>query len=212
MKIYNENNELVDTNAYENPEQTLVKKHIHEDDIVLELGARYGAVSCSINQKLKNKKHQVSVEPDSTVWACLEKNRNINRCEFHIVKGLIGKKKYKIVYNKAGTHVIEDSTSTAVQVFPLEHILSTFKLNFNVLIVDCEGCLDTFINENEYFFQNLRLVIFEADRPDHCDYNKIRSFLTRLHFVEVETIPYSNWEKFQNVWVRNSVEHYIGIL
>ncbi len=36
----------------EKDEQDLANKYILEDDIVLELGARYGSVSCIINNKL----------------------------------------------------------------------------------------------------------------------------------------------------------------
>ena len=35
---------------------------IKENDVVLELGARYGTSSCAINSKLKNKSNQVSVD------------------------------------------------------------------------------------------------------------------------------------------------------
>lgn len=92
--IYDLNDELVDIKNIEKREQELVKENIKEDDIVLELGARYGSVSCIINSKLSNKNNQVSVEPDERVWNALEKNKKINNCGFNIVKGFIGKKKW----------------------------------------------------------------------------------------------------------------------
>jgi len=46
----------IDTEHIEKPEQDLAKKYIKKNDIVLELGARYGTVSCIINSKLNNKK------------------------------------------------------------------------------------------------------------------------------------------------------------
>lgn len=67
MKIYYQNNNLVDTNKMKKSEQDLAKQYIKKDDVVLELGARYGSVSCIINSKLSNKNNQVSVEPDSRV-------------------------------------------------------------------------------------------------------------------------------------------------
>ena len=51
MKFYDEHNNLIDNNSIEKPEQDLVNQYILEDDIVLELGARYGSVSCTINKK-----------------------------------------------------------------------------------------------------------------------------------------------------------------
>lgn len=92
MKIYDENNNLIDTTKFEVVEQHLAKAYIQEDDCVLELGARYGAVSCVINKKLRNKKNHIAVEPDQRVWDALKKNRDINNCEFHVLEGIISKK------------------------------------------------------------------------------------------------------------------------
>jgi len=44
-----------------------VKKCILENDIVSELGARYGYGSCVIISNINNKKNQVVVAPDDRV-------------------------------------------------------------------------------------------------------------------------------------------------
>ena len=92
LLFYDENDNIVDHTKMELDEQMLVTKYINPDDIVLELGARYGTVSCTIN-KILNHKNQVVVEPDKRVWKALEDNMNRNKCEFHIIKGFISKKK-----------------------------------------------------------------------------------------------------------------------
>ena len=56
FKIYDENRNLINTELWEKEEQDLARKYIQKDDIVLELGARYGSVSCIINSKLSHKK------------------------------------------------------------------------------------------------------------------------------------------------------------
>lgn len=76
----------------EKPEQDLANDFIRKNDVVLELGARYGSVSCTINNILNNKHNQVVVEPDDRVWNALEDNRHRNNCDFHIVKGFISNK------------------------------------------------------------------------------------------------------------------------
>jgi hypothetical protein len=55
MNIYTKNNEII-SQSFEIISLFLVYKFIKEDDIVLELGARYGMISYVINQKLNNKK------------------------------------------------------------------------------------------------------------------------------------------------------------
>ena len=93
MNIQDQHGNPINTAYFEKPEQDLANQYIKEDDVVLELGARYGSVSCVINSKLKCKTNQVVVEPDVRVWDALERNKVVNGCGFHIVKGFVSPKK-----------------------------------------------------------------------------------------------------------------------
>ena len=93
MRIVDLSGNEVDTSQIEKPEQDLANRYILGSDVVLELGARYGSVSCVINSKLTTKTNQVVVEPDDRVWDALEKNKTNNGCEFNIVKGFVSSKK-----------------------------------------------------------------------------------------------------------------------
>ena len=66
-------------------EQLDAAAFILPDDVVLELGARWGGVSIVINSQLKDKTKHLAVEPDKRVWEVLEKNRDNHNCHFHIV-------------------------------------------------------------------------------------------------------------------------------
>lgn len=186
MEIYDEFNKLVNTNIREHAEQELARKYIEKDDIVLELGARYGSVSCIINSKLKDKKNQVVVEPDSRVWDALEKNKKLNNCEFNIIKGFIGNKKMDLTnldnhYGGYGSTFIYND-NTKIPSYKLDDIIKKYNLEFNVLVADCEGFLEVFFDENPNFYKKLRLIIFEADYPDKCNYDKIRELLLKEKF------------------------------
>ena len=180
-------------------ERELVREHILPTDVVLELGARYGSVSCTINAKLNNKKNQASVEPDDRVWNALEMNRKLNDCEFGIVKGFISRQKLSLTnrdnkYNGYGsTYVITDNTM--IPSFTLEDIEKQYNLKFNVLVADCEGFLEKFFDENPLFCDNLRMIIYEADYPDKCNYKKIKKLLVNKNFINISS-------GHQNVWVR----------
>jgi FkbM family methyltransferase len=189
MIIYNHFGEKVDTAVIENVEQFLCQKYISEDDVVLELGARYGSVSCVINKKLKNKLNQVSVEPDERVWKTLEDNRELNECYFHIVRGFISQKPLDLT-NKdewkggyAATFI--DSENTNIPSFTLDDVQSMYGLKFNTLVADCEGYLERFFDENPTFYNQLYKVIFEADYPDKCNYDKIHNKLNELGFQNI---------------------------
>lgn len=198
MIFRDENNKLIDIKKWEVVEQDLARKYIGENDVVLELGARYGTVSCIINSKLNNKKNQVVVEPDERVWNALENNKNVNKCEFHIVKGFVSNKKLDLTnLNNCcgyGTTCVE-TVESKIPSFTLEEIKTQYSLNFNVLVADREGFLEIFFDENPNFYDELRMIIFEADYPDKCNYGKIRNTLKQKNFTEI-------LGGFQNVWIR----------
>jgi FkbM family methyltransferase len=202
MNIIDQFGNIVDIENIEKPEQDLVNKYILRDDIVLELGARYGSVSCIINSKLNNKKNQVVVEPDDRVWNALEKNKINNNCDFNIVKGFISNKNLDLTnlndyLDGYGATFIENN-DTKIPSFSLNEIKIKYNLNFNVLVADCEGFLETFFDENPDFYDNLRLIIFEADYPEKCNYNKIKNILIIKKFKKV-------LEGHQNVWIKSDV-------
>jgi FkbM family methyltransferase len=201
MIFFDENNIKINNQRLEAEEQYLVLTYVEENDVVLELGARYGTVSCAINYKLNNKTNQVSVEPDDRVWDALENNKKNNNCHFNIIKGFISNNKLGLInkdvhFGGYGTSSIVDNEST-IDSFTLDDINLKYNLKFNVLVADCEGFLETFIDENSDFCKNLRMCIFEADYPNNCNYPKIRQYLESLNFKKIKG-------DYQNVYVKNN--------
>ena len=200
VDIIDQNNKEIDIFKLEVPEQNLAHMFIKNDDIVLELGGRYGSVSCVINYNLDNKKNHVVVEPDERVWDALERNKIVNNCQFNIVKGFISKKKLALTNldewfgGYGATSVIQEDSN--IQSFSLDEIKKNYNLKFNVLVADCEGFLENFYDENPELYDELRMCIFEADYPEKCDYNKIKNTLKNKGFIEL-------LGGHQNVWVKN---------
>ena len=184
---YNENGQIINHKVIENTEQRLSQKHIQPEDIVLELGARYGTVSCLVNRIINDKDNHYVVEPDNLVWEALEDNMKINHCKFNIIKGIIGKNKYKLEGSGyAKTSVIDNSYGTSqIETFDLPDI------PFNTLIADCEGYLETFYNENKDLFKNLNKIIMECDMPHKCDYDYLLSEFKTIGFkIEEHVVEY----------------------
>ena len=212
MKIYNENNEII-SNDCEIREQELVNKFIKEDDIVLELGARYGMISCVINQKLNNKNNQVSVEPDDRVWNALENNKRLNNCNFQIVKGFISNKKLNLTnlqFTYGSTY--EEDNNSNIDYFTLDEIQQKYNIKFNVLVADCEGYLEEFFYQNPELYNNLRLVILEEDCKEKCNYNKVYDELKKNNFECALYLkhPLSHRRKYKNdihyAWIKSIFE------
>lgn len=194
LTLENKNGRIFNHHLIELPEQVLVDQYIGADDVVLELGARYGSVSCIINRKLANPHNQVSVEPDSTIWGPLQRNRDKNGCAFHILKGGISKKPLKLVDRDYASHSVE-TTEATFPVFSLEEVEREYNLEFNTLVADCEGFLGKFMEENPRLYKSCSLFIFEKDYPHVCDYEIIRGKLREHGFNCLFSSLHEVWSK-----------------
>jgi FkbM family methyltransferase len=184
LELFTEVGAKVDTSTAEYPEQCLAFLYINPDSTVLELGARYGSVSCIINKKLTDKTHQVSVEPDSTVWSALEDNIKRNNCQITLHKGFVSRKTLQLLpFGYAATSVLAESSS--IHSMTVEELEGLYNLRFDTLVADCEGFLEEFFDENPHLYEQFTTVIFEADYPDKCNYDKIRSTLKNHGFREI---------------------------
>lgn len=199
MNIHNQNGKAIDTSKIEKKEQDLAEQYIKENDVVFELGARYGSVSCVINSKLNCKTNQVVVEPDERVWDALERNKKENKCKFHIIKGFVSNRKLGLTnldywYGGYGaTYDVQEDSK--IPCYTMAEIEEKYNLKYNVLVADCEGFLEIFFDENNYLYDTLRLIIFEADYPEKCNYDKIRKILKEKDFKE-------KLRGHQNVWIK----------
>ncbi len=182
--FYDENNEIIDIVRNEHDEQNLVNKYIDYNDIVLELGARYGTVSVIINNNLNNinkYKHYV-VEPDNNVWDALEKNKLNHNSKFEIIKGIISKNKHSLTsYSNYGTRALKNDNGN-IKLFDIPDE------KFNTLVVDCEGCFYEFYNEFPDFVNNLDKIILECDYSGDIDYKTIIDKLINNNFYIKENI------------------------
>jgi len=188
---------IIDLNIAEPTEQMLTKKYIEPHMTVLELGARYGTVSYCINSNLDVKTNHVAVEPDYTVWNVLEQNLRANECHTRIVKGFISRQKIGLSFSGYGTSYTKSNYAAFwPDCFTLEEIETKYNLEFDTLIADCEGGLEIFLDENPKLYDSLQFIMFEADAPEKCNYDKIRSKLLEHNFSEIEVLHNQNiWKK-----------------
>jgi FkbM family methyltransferase len=193
-----ENNNLINHTYFEHSEQLQANTFIRPDSVVLELGARYGTVSCVINSRLNNKNNQVSVEPDSRVWKALEKNMIRNNCKFNILKGVISNSPLELTnlsnHYGYGTTTVK-SSSSSIPNYSLKEVEELYDLKFNTLVADCEGFLESFMDDNPQLYDELTLIIFEKDCPDKCNYKKIIDNLKAHGFKNVISGFHEVWRK-----------------
>lgn len=198
-KYYDENGNLINHKQKERVEQEQAFKYIEPNDIVLELGGRYGTVSGVINYKLKNKKNHVVVEPDENIIPALKKNKELNKSEYHILPNLISNTNKKKIDDGYGTRYIDHKykESNTNNIISYDDFKKRYPLEFNVIVADCEGCLGEFIKKMGQDFNKINKVIFEADYPVLCNYNEIIKNLKKNGFTMVE-----NKKNFRYVFIK----------
>jgi FkbM family methyltransferase len=190
MQFKNARGEIIKPSV-EGIEQMHASKYTRPDAVVLELGARFGSVSCAINKNLANPTNQVSVEPDERVHEALSNNRASNGCKFHILNGVISRAPVRLEELNCSdgygtTSVVCFDGTGNVPRYTLEEVEATYNLKFDCLVADCEGFLGQFFDENPHMYQQLKMVMFEVDYEHKCDYRKIMKNLVVSGFKQLE--------------------------
>ncbi len=196
--FYNPHGVCIDHLVMEREEQLLALEFVEPRHVVLELGARYGTVTCAIVQALGGDASRVvAVEPDARVWPVLERNLAANGAAgVRLVKGFVASRPLVLVepppsgwtwgYGVSARPLAAgDDADVAPPCTSLACLQDACGLRFTALVADCEGFLGTFFEENPAMLQQLELVIFEQDGVDHCDYGALRAALCSHGFVGV---------------------------
>ena len=190
LKYKDENGNDIKNELAERKEQLIAETFILEKSTVLELGARYGTVSCVINKRICDSTKQVSVEADKRVINALEKNKKRNKCEFNIVYGTVSKSPLKLentdVVKGYGSTTVKDENSS-IPNHSISSLEEKYNLKFDTLVADCEGCLCDFLDENPTFIHQLHTVFFEKDYTEKCNYSIIVKKLKKNGFIPIVT-------------------------
>jgi FkbM family methyltransferase len=205
--FFDEKNKIINPFYHEIFEQYFMNKWLKQDDIVLELGGRYGIVSCTINSILKNKKNQVVIEPDKTVLNALKKNKKTFGAKFSICDKALSDKPLKMTTKGLSSFTEESKmkinnknlVNKNLVNIKFKDFMEKYNLQFNVLVADCEGCLYSFLNDAPLaLLKNIEMIIFEKDGIEYTNYEEIYKKLKRRKFIKVDTLL----DDFQQVWIR----------
>ena len=168
----------------ERSEQLDAYLFIPRDATVLELGARYGTVSCIINRVLNNPEAHLAVEPDLDVTSALTDNRNRTGCKFKIWPGAISNSPLQISLCGYRSMTLPTEGPGNIQVVSLSQAEQKFGLKFDTLVADCEGSIGKFLDD--YDVSSFRVIILEKDMPQHCDYQKVDEILKDKGFIVIK--------------------------
>jgi FkbM family methyltransferase len=184
-----EHGSAININSVEHNEQRIAEQYVRPDDVVLELGARYGTVSAKIQAKLAVKRNHVAVEPDSRVIETLRKNLQEHGPDAIVFHGIVSKKPGVVEGDGYGTLVRLHGEGTCCASTTVEELETQLGAKFTVLLADCEGCLGPFLDDFPQLYEQLRLVHFETDPGyNQTDYKQIEQTLLQHGFKQIERV------------------------
>jgi len=140
---------------------------LEEDDVVLEIGSRYGAVSCALSEVMGNNGKLVTVEADPDVWAMHQYNKLSHSCSSYSVFGVLGEDDLIVLNNTEHyakrTSADPEAEGVTVTHFTWDDIEEETGLAINTLVVDCEGCLFQLVDTYKEKFKQVNKIIVEND-------------------------------------------------
>jgi FkbM family methyltransferase len=180
-------------------EQKALYKYVRPNDVVLQLGGNIGTSCMLVDKLVHNKEQQMCVEPNHNIISTLQYNAKNTGSKFSIIPSIItnssAKQSLRVIgKNHLGAMVVDNESDANVPItkVPLDELPFT---RYNVLFADCEGCLCPFLAEYPDVLAKLRLVIFERDQAQVCNYENIDKLLIQNMFTRKQSGFINVWEK-----------------
>ena len=158
------------------PEQKMVTRYLTGDEKVLELGSNIGRNSLIIASILRSKNNNnfVTMETDKETVKKLYENRNLNGFNFHIEDSALSKRH---LIQKDWDTIVSDVVLDGyfkVDTITLEQLYEKYKIDFDTLVLDCEGAIYYILMDMPELLNNIKLIIMEndfheVDKKDYVD-------------------------------------------
>ncbi len=189
----------------EYPEQLMAAMYLHPDAKVLELGGNVGRNSCVIGSILQDSRNLVILESDKRSAECLQQNRDYNNLQFHIEASALSKIPLIQSDWTSKPSNVDLPGFFRVDTIIFDEVQKKYEIEFDTMVVDCEGALYYILRDDPDILKNIKLIIVENDYTDkkHLDYT-LEVFVKngfRLIFSDKHVdSPTSFREDFYQVW------------
>jgi len=198
------------TFADELPEQKMAVRYLKGTESVLEIGGNIGRNSLIISSILKDPSKLVVLESDTDISIQLTKNRDINGLNFHIENAALSKRK---LIQKEWDTIVSDTLLKGykpVSIITYAELMDKYKIQFDTLILDCEGAFYYILQDMPEVLNGIKLIIMENDYKDGTHKEYVDSILKKNNFYVDYKEPGGWWwepcpcrNNFFEVWIRN---------
>ena len=187
------------------PEQKMVAKYLNGFEKILELGGNIGRNSLVIGTILKEKQNKnfVCLESDPNTAKQLIENRDLNNLDFHVESSALSKRSLiqREWLTKESNEILDGYIK--VNTITLNDLYKKYNIQFNTLILDCEGAFYEILLDFPEILDNINLIIMEND---YIDINK-KIYIDKILIENTFKLDYKEaggWgpcqENFFEVW------------
>lgn len=207
LRFYHSKLQLVHGSFHdEYPEQLLAVECLKGDEKVLEIGGNVGRNSMIIASILSDQKNLVVLESDEEIGNQLMQNRNINKMEFHIENSALSKRKLiQHEWETKCSDVLEPGWKH-VNILSLDQLQEKYKIDFDTLILDCEGAFYYILQDMPEILDKVKLIVMENDYFVLDHYKYVESTLLARGFRLAKRLA-GGWgpcyNNFYEVWIRS---------
>lgn len=191
----------------EYPEQVMVSNYLLGKEKVLEIGSNIGRNSLVIGYILNQQGNNnfVTLESDTEICQQLITNKDINSLDFYIENAALSKR--NLIQSGWDTIVSDDILENykKVNTITWEELNKKYNIEFDTLILDCEGAFYYILLDMPEILTNIKLIIMENDYRIIEQKNIIDSILKENNFY-VDYSKEGGWgpcyPNFYQVWMK----------
>jgi FkbM family methyltransferase len=189
------------------PEQKMAIRYLTGNEKVLEIGGNVGRNSLVIASILKNTTNLVTLESDANIAKLLTENRSLNKLNFHIENSALSNRNLiQKGWDTIPSDVLQEGYSW-VNTITFDALQSKYNIEFDTLVLDCEGAFYYILMDMPEILNNINLIIMENDYYDISKKNYIDEILIKNNFI-VDYTECGGWgpcsNNFFEVWKKNA--------
>jgi FkbM family methyltransferase len=185
------------------PEQKMVVRYLTGNEKVLEIGGNIGRNSLVIAFILENNKNFVTLESDANIAKQLTENRDLNNFNFHVeFSALSNRKLIQTGWDTIPSDILLPNHNW-INTITLEELKNKYNIEFDTLVLDCEGAFYYILMDMPEILNNINLIIMENDYYDIQQKYYIDEVLKKNNFY-VDYFDAGGWgvcyNNFYEVW------------
>jgi len=184
------------------PEQKMSTRYLTGNEKVLEIGANIGRNSLVIASILGNNNNFVTFESDANIAKQLTENRDLNNFNFHIEGvALSNRNLIQRGWNTIPSETLIEGYSW-VNTITLDNLKTKYNIEFDTLVLDCEGAFYFILMDMPEILNNINLIIMENDYGDISHKNYLDNVLRKNNFYRDYVEGLGSCSNFFEVWKR----------